>query len=140
MLTRAIRIGLAAGVLILPAWNALSAGTYTAQVNYTLYCQGCHLADGSGTPEKVPALKNEVGRFLGVDGGREYLVQVPGTSQSPMSDAEIADVLNWMLKNFSAEQLPADFVPYTGEEVSRVRPEPLANVSAVRARLVAALD
>jgi mono/diheme cytochrome c family protein len=128
---------LAAGALIFPVLNTLSAATYTAQVNYTLHCQGCHLADGSGTPDKVPALKNEVGRFLQVEGGREFLIQVPGTSQSPMSDAEIADVLNWMLKNFSAEQLPADFVPYTSEEVSRVRPEPLANVSAVRARLVA---
>jgi len=137
MLSRAIRIGLAAGILILPAWDVLSADIYTPKVNYTLYCQGCHLADGSGTPGKVPALKNEVGRFLHVDGGREYLVQVPGTSQSPLSDAEIAAVLNWMLKNFSAEQLPVDFVPYTSEEVSRVRPEPLANLSAVRARLMA---
>jgi mono/diheme cytochrome c family protein len=140
MLTRAIRIGMAAGALILPAWGAQAAGTYTAQVNYTLHCQGCHLADGSGTPDKVPALKNEVGRFLQVDGGREYLVQVPGTSQSPMSDAEIAGVLNWMLKNFSADQLPAEFIPYTGEEVSKLRPEPLANVSATRERLVAAIE
>ena len=140
MLTRAIRIGLAAGALILPAWGTLAAGTYTAQVNYTLHCQGCHLADGSGTPDKVPALKNEVGRFLHVDGGRENLVQVPGTSQSPMSDAEIADVLNWMLNNFSADQLPAEFIPYTGEEVSKLRPEPLANVSATREKLVAAIE
>lgn len=140
MLNRAIWVALATGILNLPTGDTLAADGYTAQVNYTLHCQGCHLADGSGTPDKVPALKNQVGRFLHVDGGREYLVQVPGTSHSPMSDTEVAEVLNWMLETFSADQLPSDFVPYTREEVSRVRPEPLANVGAVRQGLVAALE
>lgn len=135
-------VGLLVGLLaclILPPMNVHASDGYTARVNYILRCQGCHLADGSGTTDKVPALKNEVGRFLQVAGGREYLIQVPGTSQSPLSDAETADVLNFILENFSQDQLPADFVAYTGEEVASIRGEPLANVSAVRESLVAAI-
>ncbi len=92
--------------------------------------------DGAGTVDKVPALKNEVGRFLHVPGGREFLIQVPGSSQSALTDAEVAAVLNWILENFSSGQLPADFIPYTTLEISRYRQPPLANVSAVRAKLM----
>ena len=67
-------------------------GMSSSQINYALHCQGCHLPDGSGTPDKVPALKGEVGRFLHVAGGREFLVRVPGTSQSALTDAEVAAV------------------------------------------------
>jgi mono/diheme cytochrome c family protein len=106
------------------------------RLNYILHCQGCHLPDGAGTPKKVPALKQEVGRFLQVKGGREFLIQVPGTSQSALSDEEVAGVLNWILENFSSEQLPDNFSPYTRQEVTRYR-QPLANVKAVRSQLVA---
>jgi mono/diheme cytochrome c family protein len=129
--------GVIAATLLLSSFDTAAASNCTPKVNYTLHCQGCHLVDGSGTEGKVPALKNEVGRFVNVKGGRDYLIQVPGTSQSPMSDAEIAEVLNWILKNFSADQLPDDFVPFTTQEVSNVRLEPLANVSAVREDLLA---
>ncbi|MDT8319504.1 MAG: hypothetical protein RQ826_03145 [Xanthomonadales bacterium] len=106
------------------------------QINYALHCQGCHLPDGAGTSEKVPALKDEVGRFLQVPGGREFLIQVPGTSQSALTDAEVAGVLNWILYTFSKNELPADFTPYSTAEVARLRRPPLANVSAVRERLM----
>ena len=107
----------------------------SARLNYILHCQGCHLVDGGGTATKVPALKHEVGRFLQVKGGREYLIQVPGTSQSALTDNEVSEVLNWILETFSADEIPADFSPYTEEEITRHR-QPLANVSAVRAGLV----
>jgi len=122
--------------LFLWCLSAQAEGLSSARINYILHCQGCHLADGAGTPGKVPALKNEVGRFLHVPGGREFLIQVPGTSQSALTDAEVATVLNWILGNFSSEQLPADYVPYTTMEISRNRQPPLANVSAVRAKLM----
>ena len=123
-------------VLLLGCLGVQAAGSYSAHTNYMLRCQGCHLEDGSGTPEKVPALRNEVGRFLQVAGGREYLIQVPGTSQSPLTDQEVAAVLNWILDNFSSAELPADFKPYTTAEVARFRYEPLANANDVRAELL----
>lgn len=119
---------------------AQAAGSYSARTNYMLMCQGCHLPDGTGTPDKVPALKDEVGRFLHVEGGREYLIQVPGTSQSPLTDEEVAGVLNWILDSFSPTELPADYAPYTTEEVSRYRYEPLANAGEVRAGLIEKLQ
>ena len=124
-------IALLLGCLVVDA-----ADSYSAHTNYMLRCQGCHLEDGSGTPKKVPALKSEVGRLLQVAGGREYLIQVPGTSQSPLTDQEVAAVLNWILDNFSSAELPADFKPYTTAEVARFRYEPLANASEVRAGLL----
>jgi len=136
MLRQITLVTISSMVLLLGAINAQATGSYPPRTNYILMCQGCHLADGAGTPEKVPALKHEVGRFLQVAGGREYLIQVPGTSQSPLTDEEVAAVLNWILENFSKAQLPADFTPYTGAEVARYRYEPLANASEVRAGLI----
>ncbi len=123
--------------LTLCSLTAQADAAYTPRVNYILHCQGCHLPDGSGTPGKVPALKDEVGRFLQVAGGRAYLIQVPGTAQSALTDAEVAAVLNWMLENFSKEATASGFSPYTTDEVSRLRRQTLANVSSVRSGLIA---
>ena len=132
-ISRALLLGIS---LFLWCLSAQAEGMSSPRINYILHCQGCHLVDGAGTAGKVPALKNEVGRFLHVPGGREFLIQVPGSSQSALTDAEVAAVLNWILENFSSGQLPADFVPYTATEISRYRQPPLADVSAVRANLM----
>ena len=77
---------------------------------------------------------------MAVDGGREFLIQVPGTSQSPLSDEDVAAVLNWILDNFSSAELPADFSPYTTAVVARLRYDPLANAGEVRASLIRKLQ
>ena len=100
------------------------------QVDYMLQCQGCHGAEGRGAPGTVPSFAG-VGRFLAVPGGREYLVRVPGSSQSALDDAGLAEVLNWLIRRFD----PRDFAPYTAEEVARVRRPPLDDVEAVRREL-----
>jgi mono/diheme cytochrome c family protein len=105
-----------------------------------VHCQGCHLADGSATPGKIPALTGSMGRFLTVPGGREFLVRVPGTAQAPLSDREIADLLNWMLVEFSPDELPGRFERYTAEEVRRYRREPLTDVDGARRRLIDAVE
>ena len=46
-----------------------------AHLDYMLHCQGCHLPDGSGFPNKVPKLNDHVGKFLSV-AGRELPPQV----------------------------------------------------------------
>lgn len=111
----------------------------TPHVNYILHCQGCHLVDGHATEGKIPALVGAA-RFLSVEGGREFLVRVPGVSLSVLSDTELAELVNWMLYRFSADDLPADFAPYTAEEISRYRRKPLVEVERVRAELTAALE
>jgi mono/diheme cytochrome c family protein len=111
--------------------------TVRAQSNYMLNCQGCHLADGSGLPGSVPSMRNFVGSFLKVPGGRDFLVQVPGSANSPLSDADLAELLNWILTTMSAEQLNREFEFYTQEEVEQTRQKVLVDVAEVRSDLVA---
>jgi mono/diheme cytochrome c family protein len=128
--------------LSLGASAALAEGPRRSDpwLDYALQCQGCHLADGSGSPRAgVPRLVG-VGRFLGVEGGRAYLVQVPGVGQAPLDDEAIAALLNWVLVRFSADQLPDPFVPYTGGEVREYRSAAPIDVLAVRADLVSRLE
>jgi len=105
-------------------------------MNYMINCQGCHLADGSGLPGSVPSMKDFVGKFLSVAGGREFLVRVPGSANSPLSDKELAELLNWILTTMSTEQLGSDFKPYNAAEVGALRANLLVDVDGTRARLV----
>ena len=116
---------------------ATCAHAYGPGVEYALNCQGCHRADGAGTPGSVPPLADAVARFLAVPGGREYLVQVPGVAQAPLDDATLAGVVNWMLERFDKAHIPAGFVPYTADEIGRLRTKPLTDVEGVRSRLLA---
>ena len=118
--------------LLLP----LASAAADPHVDYMLQCQGCHLHDGGGTPGAVPPLAGSVGRFLAVPGGREFLVRVPGSSQSPLDDARLAAVLNWILVRFDPQALPADFSPFSAEEVARIRRPPLTDVEGERRRLL----
>lgn len=113
------------------------AGDQRAQTNYMLHCSGCHMADGTGSVEHgIPNMNGAVGHFLRLAEGRHFLIQVPGTSQSPMGDAATAELLNWMVFALSREEVPADFRPYTTEEVKRLRQMPLDDPAAVRAGIV----
>jgi len=109
------------------------------RIDYMLHCQGCHGPDGSGAPGAAPSFRGHVGKFLSVPGGREYLIRVPGTSRSELSDASTAALLNWILHQFSARELPADLEPYTEEEVTRQRRPALADPGAVRRTLIDAM-
>jgi hypothetical protein len=106
------------------------------RIDYMLQCQGCHLPDGRGLPPAVPSLADSVGNFLAVPGGREYLVRVPGSAQARLSDAELAELLNWMVREFGPAERAADLVPFGAREVSRYRDRPLTDVDAVRRELV----
>jgi cytochrome c553 len=124
-----------------PAQQAL-AGTnidpVATRLNYMLNCQGCHAADGRGLND-IPAMADFVGTFLKVEGGRAYLVRVPGSANSPLSDQALADVLNWILLTMSPEQLPQPFMLYDAEEIASFRQQPLTDAAATRARLLAKL-
>ncbi len=105
-----------------------------------LQCQGCHLEDGSGSPGSVPSFRDAVGRYLEVPGGRAFLVGVPGASTSPLDDAALAAVLNWIVEAFGPAEIAAEFAPFSAEEVARHRRPPLTDVDAVRAELLRRLD
>ena len=81
-----------------------------------------------------------VGYFLHVPGGREFIIRVPGAANAPISNQELADVMNWFLLNFSAAQLPGDFKPYTAKEVGKLRTDPLVDVNEIRPGLIEAIE
>lgn len=110
-----------------------------ARRHYLMFCQGCHEADASGR-NTVPPMRGQLGYFLGVDGGREFIARVPGVISNPMSDADVAEVLNWVLDTFSARELPEDFTPYTAAEIRALRQTPLTDVKRERRRLIERLE
>ena len=116
--------------------SASGAAMADPQTDYMLKCMGCHGPDGAEVVGKVPALKGHVARFLSVPGGRDFLVQVPGTRQSPLDDASVAALLNWLVKHFDAEHMPENFTPYTTEEVTELRRHKPAHVNEEREKLV----
>ena len=118
---------------------AASAPPPAAETNYMLHCQGCHRPDGSGVPGAVPALPGQVGKFLRTPAGRAFLVRVPGAANAPISDAELAELLDWIVRRFDPEHVPADFAGYTAEEVGALRKQPLARVSPEREAVLAEL-
>lgn len=116
-----------------------AAGAEPARIDYMLQCQGCHRADGTGSPGSVPSLVGTVGLFLAVPGGREYLIRVPGSAQSPLDDTRLAAVLNFMVREFGPADAAATFEPFTPGEVARHRAPPLVDVDGVRVRLLRAV-
>jgi mono/diheme cytochrome c family protein len=133
-----MRAGWVAAAFVLG--TAAAEATSGPALDYALNCQGCHRADGSGTPGSVPALAGSVGRFLRVPGGRQYLVRVPGVAQAPLDDAALAAVLNWILARFGGDDAPRDVVPYTAAEVGPLRRSPLTDVERVRRQLIDAIE
>jgi hypothetical protein len=104
-----------------------------------IHRQGCHLADGSGHPPDVPSFTGQLGEFLRVEGGRAYLVQVPGTANAPLDDRSVAQLLNWMLERFSDSMRRAEFAPYSAQEAASYRREKRADPAARRKSLLVAL-
>lgn len=109
-----------------------------ARVDYMLKCQGCHRPDGGGDDRSNPPMKDEVARFLAVPGGREFLGRVPGVSTVDLDNVRLANLVNWTLYTFDPAHMPADFRPYTPEEIGQLRRHPLRLERAdMRARLIA---
>ena len=130
--------------LLLVGLSALLAGEAAADAakkNYRLYCMGCHQMDGTGSPENgIPSMRDEVGHFLRVPDGRAYLSQVPGTLNTPLSDAETAELLNWIMATIGPPSIPADFVPYTADDVKRYRATAPEDIPGLRVKLLERLQ
>lgn len=109
-----------------------------AAEDYSRNCQGCHGHLGHSVAE-VPRLKDRVGLFTHTPEGRAYLIQVPNVTQAMLSDERLAAMMNWVLEEYSREQLPPGFQPYTAGEVGRLRAERLQSVIARRREVVEGL-
>jgi mono/diheme cytochrome c family protein len=130
----ALRAVLAAAIAWLGA-PAAQAAPPPAQ-DYVLECRGCHGARGEGAGS-VPSLAQSA-RFLATPRGRSYLVRVPGVAGSQLSDARVAALLTWVLRELASDPpAPAEFAPFTAAEVARERARKLLDPRAERAAALA---
>ena len=122
-----------AGLILLLFANS---GIYAAspRINFLLYCSGCHRPNGEGKPPNVPTLHQELGRMLSVPQMRDYLMRIPGVTQAPINDAELTDVINWVLEEFNADTLPTGFEYLSVDEVTAARKNILADPLRYRAQ------
>lgn len=112
-----------------------------AQQNYTLYCAGCHRADGAGLAGSVPDMRDFVGLFLHVPEGREFLIRVPGVADAPLSNRATAELMNWLLRRFSPNTTPQNFADFTAAEVAILREHPLRDeLAKQRDHLIKAIN
>lgn len=106
--------------------------TSSARANYILHCSGCHGMSGAGTVEGgIPAFPNSVGHIAGSELGRTYITHVPGVVSTEMEDAEIAEVLNYILDEWSDGGQH-----FTAKEVTRRRAENVGDVVELRREVV----
>jgi mono/diheme cytochrome c family protein len=119
---------------------SLSAGALRASPaqDYMLYCMGCHGPQAQGVPGKIPPLAGALALFMRTAEGRDYVLRVPGAANSALPDAQLTAVLNWLATSYGAPG-EAPPVPFTVDEVTRVRHTPLADVQARRREVISAL-
>lgn len=114
----------------------VSADDNRARINYTLHCQGCHLADATGLQNEVPRIKDFVAYFLHSPAGRDFLIQVPGVATSSLADDQLAELMNWLVVTYSKAQLPRSFEPYSVTEVAALRGNLEPDPGAARMRIL----
>jgi len=91
-------------------------------------CVGCHGEAGVTIAQKVPDLKDQIGYFLHLPEGRAYLVRLPNVAFAPISDKELADMMNYMVFTLGGSSAPKDAKPYSAAEVGKLRKQPLTEV------------
>lgn len=96
-----------------------------AQFHWQVNCRGCHGVKGYGSAGGAPPMPGVLSKLLSVDGGREYLARVPGVVNAPLDDADLADLLNWVMLTFTCEPLPTEFRGYDAVEVGALRKKAL---------------
>ena len=110
--------------------SAAGAQQYTPRVNYVLHCAGCHGMTGEGSQVGgIPAFPHSVAYIASIDAGRTYMMHVPGVVSAGLSDAQIAEVTNYILAEWSDG---AAFTPFDAAEVTRRRAVPVSNVVEYR--------
>ena len=105
------------GVLLAAAGVALA----NPRSDFLMHCAGCHRVDASGVVPAVPSLAGPLGRLVATAEGRDYVARVPGAAQTPLSDAELAAVFNWLLTEYNRDTLPPGFKPLEAAEIGRSR-------------------
>jgi hypothetical protein len=110
-----------------------------AQSDYVENCGGCHGIQGNSAPANIPVLQGRVGYFMCNPAARAYLLQLPNVALSRITDnAQLADLMNFVVFKLGGASVPAGTPPFTADEVARERRSPLssASLTQIRVRLV----
>jgi mono/diheme cytochrome c family protein len=111
------------------------------RTNFILRCVGCHGMDGAGSEKGgIPDFRNYVGAFSRDEAGRTYVMHVPGVVNANLTNAEIADVMNYVMKTFGQSSLPDDYRPFDKAEVDRLRAAPVKDIVGLRREISASLS
>jgi cytochrome c5 len=123
-------------------------------------CAVCHQATGSGVPGIYPPLTDAIGPYVRFPQGRTFLIHLllfgmDGAIKShgaiyeglmppaaDLSNSDLAEAINYVLKTFNATTLPRDFKPFTAMEFERARASQLTatDVLQEREKLITLLD
>lgn len=129
-------------VLLLP--GLLIAGQaydpLQGKLNYTLQCQGCHRATGEGIVGSVPDLRYVGAPLLRMQEGRRFFVAVPGSANAPLTDRQLADVLNYIISEILVVSDDAQPMYFSEAEVTKFRAYKIADVASLREELVARVE
>ncbi len=74
---------------------------------------GCHGEAGLGLEGKVPSFRHTLAKISASPQGRDYVLRVPGVAQATLDDLETAEVLNWVLAEFSTAEAARRVAPFT---------------------------
>lgn len=127
---------LLAGLLFLSCATAHAEGLATkehATAAYLQGCGGCHGLRGRSVQLLVPQLHDQVGFLLCTPEGRDYAIRLPNVAFAHVSDAELADLMNYVMFDIGGASAPANAKHYSAQEVGRLRRDPLT-VTDLRAR------
>jgi mono/diheme cytochrome c family protein len=111
----------------------------SARSLYVLKCSGCHRIDGAGAPAAgIPPFPGFIAPLARQPEGRVYIAHVPGIAASRLSDAQLVDVLNYVIEEWSGDEGAAT-PRFTVDEFSVLRAVPVSNVVELRRDVVAQL-
>ncbi len=110
-----------------------------AQTRFILRCGGCHGTLGASPPLSVPLLRGLAGWFLCTPEAREYVIRLPNVSRAQLSNADLAEVMNFVTFELGGASTPAAAVRFTAAEVAAIRTRPLnvLPLNAYRRQIVA---
>jgi hypothetical protein len=107
-----------------------------AQSDFIENCAGCHGLRGTTVPAHLPEIKDRVGWFMCTPESRAYLLRLPNVAHSRITDnAQLADLMNYVVFVLGGKSVPVGTKPFTGSEVAHERQFPLTSVSLKAERL-----
>jgi len=124
------------GLCVCGLIGTLSTAFADPSTDFMLHCMGCHGTNAQGVPGKVPPLAHTLTAFMRTPAGRNYVLRVPGAANSMLSDARLAEVLNWIAQHFGQADELASVRPFSTAEVSASRHSPLVSVQASRQQVL----